>query len=270
MATTVTKELTAQERDELITDLNQFIKWLKGKKIISKLAKVSYVVNFPFSNADWVMQYDHEKNQIAFNTFCRKDCSFDYYRSIVLHEFFHLAVQKVPNKDDAVKIKDDFGDELMRLIDIEADFFTALYYKEEKGYSLVQYLKLYYEGSQVFRDKWIRIGKLQRYIGTLLSITKMFFAQYNNKLVSSNDLYLVCIGPLSTEDGLHVLVIRKEHIYFELLKATTTDFIRIRECYSNIDSLTMKGYIEKIVQFASSALGLSIPESIQKEIKDLK
>lgn len=262
-------ELTSAEKKELLLELNSFLKWLKEKKIIDKVRKISLTVDFPFSDADWMMRYDAEKGAVAFNTFTKKDCSSDYYKSIILHEFFHLAVQRVPNKEDAVKIKDDFGDELMRLIDIEADFFTALYFKEVRGFTMVQYLKLYYEGSKVFRDKWIRIGKLQRFIGTLLSISKMFLENIDKKVVTSYDLYLVCIGPLSTEDGLHVLVIRKEHIYFELIEASTVDFVKIRECYSDIDSLTLRGYVEKISNFVSKALKTPLPDSVKQEIKKL-
>lgn len=257
--------LTPEERKELVDELNKFLDWLKSKKIIEKVRKISLIVDFPFSDADWTMRYDAQKGEVSFNTFYKKDCSPDYYKSIILHEFFHLAVQRVPNKEDAVKIKDDFGDELMRLIDIEADFFTALYFKEMKGFTLVQYLNLYYEGSKVFADKWIRIGKLQRFIGTLLSISKMFLTNRTKKSVTSYDLYLVCIGPLSTKDGIHVLVIRKEHIYFEHIEASTDDFVEIRDCYSNIESLTVKGYVTKILNFASKALKIQLPEDVKLE-----
>lgn len=262
--------LTEQEKKELIRALNKFERWIVKKKIVPSLAHINHTVDLPFSTDDWVMAVDEKNKTISFNTFVRNKCSANYYKSIVLHEFFHLAVQKVPNKDDAVKIKDDFGDELMRLIDIEADFFTALFYKEELGFTLPQYLTIYFEGSQVFSNKWIRIGKLERFIGTLLSICKMFINHpKKNQAVKSYDLYLPSITPLYTEDNLHVLVLRKEHIYFDLIKANQQDFIAIKDCYKNIDTLTVKGYIEKIVGFACKALALELPVHIRNEINKL-
>ena len=187
-----------------------------------------------------------------------------------MHEFFHLAVQKVPNKEDATKIKDDYGDELMKLIDIEADFFTALFYKEKLGFGLVQYLRLYHEGSNVFRDKWIRVTKLERFIGTLLSVSKMFIEHHNSdRTIKSFDLYLVSINPFFTEDSLHVLVVRKEHIYFDSIQASMQDFNKIKECYTNLEGFSLKAYIKRIVDFVSKALPINIPLDIHDEISHL-
>jgi hypothetical protein len=262
--------LTADEEKKLIKALQEFSKWLKDKKIIKSIPRIQ-LEDFPFSDADWTMKFDSEKGTVSFNTFTRKDCSFEYYTSIVLHEFFHLAVQKVPNKEDATKIKDDFGEELMKLIDIEADFFTALFYKEVWGYGLVQYLQLYHEGSRVFRDKWIRVNKFERFIGTLLSISKMFITYHKSKKpVNSYDLYLVSIGPFFTEDSLHVLVIRKEHIYFDLIQASINDFIKVKECYTNIEGFSLQAYVNRIINFVSKALRIDVPQELRDEIAKLK
>lgn len=159
----------------------------------------------------------------------------------------------------------------MKLIDIEADFYTAVFCKEILGYSMVEYLKLYYEGSQVFMDKWIRKGKLERYIGTILSLIKMFINFPKTKQrVNTFDLYLLSISPLYTEENLHVLVVRKEHIYFDYINAKLEDFIEVEKCYVNIYTFTFKGYVEKIVTFAIKAINLTLPQKIENEIKALK
>lgn len=266
----VKKGLTVAEEKRLMQAIQAFVLWLHKKKMLQHIPNI-YTVDLPFSDDDWVMKFNAEKGQVSFNTLLRDRCSFDYYQNIIIHEFFHLAVQKVPNKEDAVKIKDDFGDQLMKLIDIEADFYTALFYKESLGYGLVQYLELYYTGSQVFSDKWIRIGKLERFIGTLLSICKMFINHPNKKsVVLCHDLYLPSISPLYTEDNLHVLVIRKEHIYLDFIKASLDDFVKLKDCYTNIDQLTFKGYIEKLIGFVTKALNLTLPQSIQNDISQIR
>lgn len=265
------KGLTNAEEKKLLKSINNFSKWLEKRKVVKSLAHINHTVDMPFANEDWVMKVNDRAKSVSFNTFVREKCSFEYYQSIVLHEFFHLAVQRVPNKEDAVRVKDDFGDELMKLIDIEADYFTALYFKEELGYNLVNYLRLYFEGSRVFSDRKIRAVKLERFIGTLLSIFKMFVDnQFVNKRVITTDLYLPTISPVYTEDSLHVLVIRKEHIYFDTIKASFQDFVDIKDCYTNIDSLTLKGYTEKLINFCCKAFNIGMPKKVKSEIDKIK
>lgn len=266
--TTPPQGLTPAEEQELIKSIATFSKWLVAKQIIGKMPNI-HLEDFPFSDADWTMKFNPKTGFVSFNTFTRQKCSFEYYTSIVLHEFFHLAVQKVPNKEDATKIKDDFGGELMKLIDIEADFYTALFYKEVWSYGLVRYLKIYHEGSNVFKDKWIRQAKLERFIGTLLSVCKMFIQYRDEKEVDLYDLYLVSISPLNTEENLHVLVIRREHIYFDYIQATRDDFIKIRDCYTNDDEFSFKTYAKRITSFICKALQMQLPNEIEAEIDNL-
>jgi hypothetical protein len=217
-----------------------------------------------------LMKVDEKKATVSFNTFVSKRCSFEYYKSIIIHEFVHLVVQKVPNKEDATRLKDDFGDKFMRLIDLEADYFTAQFYKEVYKYSLVQYLQLYYDGSKAFSDKWIRKGKLERFIGTILSISKMYIDSPNNaKTQNTCNLYLPTISPLYTEDNFHVLLIKKEHISYEVLNASYMDFMELRKCYSTIDDYSYKGYVCQIIKFVCKAFDIPIPKNIEKEIFSL-
>ncbi len=261
-------ELTKKQIAELILALNSFNAWLYKKKIIKQKSSIKRNVDFPSAKEDWVMRVQGVNgSDVIFNTFVSERCSFEFYKAIILHELFHLEVQKLPNKEDAVRVKDDFGDELMKLIDIEADFFTAVYYKEVLGDSLVDYLKLQFEGRTVFSDKWIRAVKYERFIGTLLSIAKMYitFPKKRDK-VTDFDLYLPTISPVYTEERLHVLVIKKEHIYLDEIKANHQDFVELKTCYTNIDSLTTKGYVEKLINFVHRALNKDITKEIQNDI----
>ncbi len=265
-----TEGLNTSEELLLITDLNDFSDWLIKKGIIENMNHISHRVQLPFANEDWVMRVDQKERTVSFNTYIREKCSFDYYRVVILHEFFHLAVQKVPNKEDATRVKDDFGEQLMKLIDIEADYFTALFFKEEKKFDLVRYLCLYYEGSRVFADPRIRINKLERFIGSILSTVKLFiFIPSGPNKTETYDLYLPSISPIYTESSLHVLVVRKEHIYFDEILATYEDFVKIKECYTNIDTYTQKAYVERLVNFASKALRLEVPKEIKTKINNL-
>lgn len=264
------KELTIAQKNKLLALLNLFAEWLLTKGIIKELPNLKRTIDLPDTNEDWVMRFNQKDQSVSFNTHLSKKCSFDYYTSIVIHEFFHLAVQKVPNKEDAVKIKDDFGGEWMTIIDIEADFFTAMFYKEKQNYSMVQFLKLFYDSGHIFGDKWVRKAKLERYIGTLLTVCKMFLTHPNKKpVVTAYDLYLPSIGALYTEENLHVIVLRKEHIYFEQIEVNIKELTPIMKCYTNIDTLTLKGYVQTITAFTSKALAIKIPVKIETEINTL-
>lgn len=265
------QQISKREKNDIMRTLRRFYQWLYDIKLVPDQKKI-YTVDLPSADADWVMKFDPVKGEVSFNMFRRNECSQSYFKSIILHEFFHLAIQKVPNKDDATRVKDDFGEEIMRLIDIEADYFTALFYKEVLGYDIVDYLTIYYEGSKMFKDRWIRIGKLQRFIGTILSVCKMFLT-YPEKGVakpSSYDLYLVTISPLYTEENIHVLVVRREHIYFDYLNVVNAEFVKIKDCYNSSDEMNVKGYVNKIINFASNALKLKVSASIEKKINNLK
>ncbi len=266
MAKSKKRGLTKKNEDELIQTLNDFAGWLVKKKIAKNLSNIDHTVEMPFANEDWTMKVDEKNKNVSFNTFLVEKSSFKYYKMVIVHEFFHLAVQRVPNKEDSTRIKDDFGEELMKLIDIEADFFTALYFKEKLGYGLIDYLKLYYEGSRVFYDRRIRGVKLERFIGSLLSITKMFLIPVSKKEDVAWDLYLPTINPVYTEESLHVLVIRREHIYLDEIKASYQDFVDIKKCYINIDKLSVKGYVDELIKFSCRALKIEVPEKVQNEI----
>lgn len=257
--------ITTEQENIVFDTIKQFSNWVVAKGIVKDL-KIEYKVDLPFANEDWVMRVDVGKGEVSFNTQLSENCSFEYFKSIVIHEFFHLAVQRLPNKEDATKVKDDFGDQLMKLIDIEADFFTALFYKEVLEYNIVEYLQLYYEGRSMFKDKWIRPVKFERFIGTLISICKMYLQGDTD---DSYDLYLPTITPVYTDESLHVLVVRKEHIYMDSISVNYQDFVHIKECYTDIDGFTAKKYIREIITFACKALKRPVPKEITNLIEQL-
>lgn len=265
------QEISQSEKDELLNEINRFTKWLVSKEIVYDSTEITNTFDLPYADEDWIMKVDTNKNRVSFNTYIRQKCSFEYYKIVILHEFFHLVVQKVPNKDDATKIKDDFGAGFMKLIDIEADFYIALYLKEIHNYTLVKYWEINYEGGTVFVDKWIRSIKFERFIGTLLSICKMFMTYpENGEEFKAYDLYLPTLNPIYTEDSLHVLIIKKEHIYFDEIEANYSDFAKLKECYKDVRKYTIYGYVEELIRFSSKALKLDITKNIELEIDNLK
>ena len=99
----------------------------------------------------------------------------------------------------------------------------------------------------------------------------MFIIHHNDiRPVKAYDLYLISISPFFTEDTLHVLVIRKEHIYFDLIQASMQDFNKIKECYTNIEGFSLEAYVKRITTFVSKALPITLPHELGEEISRLK
>lgn len=205
---------------------------------------------------------------VEFNPFILQECSAEYYEMVVLHECFHYFVQNLPNKDDAKILKDDFGDVMMKLLDIEADYFTALYYKERQGRSLVDVFRLYYEGSRVFADPHIRNPKLERFIGFVLSVTALYLEHSGS--TSASDLYLPTIGSITTDDNLHILIARRSHFKVHTIQASYSDFQDLKKCYTNVGGYSVSGYVRLLITFACKALGHAIPARMMRQIESLE
>ncbi|KIA97764.1 hypothetical protein OA93_12310 [Flavobacterium sp. KMS] len=249
------REIKENDRERLLEELEKFNKWLIDEKVTESLFDIKDVTIEPTSKGDWIMKvHNHNGAQkVSFNPVNLNAWGYDFFEVVILHEYFHLVVQKVPNKDDAVKIKDYFGSDFMSLIDIEADFYVALYLKDIKGYNIDSYWELNFKGSTAFSDDWIRAKKFERFLGSLLSVNKMFLSP--TKIF---DLYLPSISPVYTEDHMKILVLKREHIYFEEINASYQDFIDIKKIYKQPSEHSVTGYIKTIKKFTAKALNTSI------------
>src|SRR5437868_2726476 len=93
---------------------------------------------------------------VYFNTSVYQIGNLNFYITVILHEAYHLFAQRLPNKEDATQVKDDFTNELMKLIDIQADLHVAWYFQKKWGMSFEEYLKILHSGSTIFKDKDVR------------------------------------------------------------------------------------------------------------------
>nr|WP_315424774.1 hypothetical protein [uncultured Pedobacter sp.] len=247
-------QLDSDSEHKIREALKSFDEWLIGQGIKDTKFDLDHIVIEPFSNDDWIMKVAKMEagETVSFNPNLYRSSSYDFFEVVILHEFFHLVVQKVPNKDDATMIKDYFGSDFMSLIDIEADFYVA-YYLKTKGYDLRKYWELYFNGTSIFSDKWIRNKKFERFIGSVLTINMLFSNNENNF-----DLYLPSVSPIYTEENMKMLVIKEKHICFEEIIAEYKDFVMIKDLYKNPSDLTFEGYFKKIISFTEKALKIKL------------
>lgn len=261
-------QLTDDQRVRLEASIHDFLAWLRTR-VPTTARGEDFVLSFPRpSPADWLMRVGKpSKNSVQFNTYMIGRCTFAYYEMVVLHECFHLFVQDLPNKEDAKRLKDDFGDHVMKLLDIEADFYTALYLKERRRVSLVNIFELMYEGSTVFGDPKIRIVKLERFIGAVLSIAKLYLGHRQGRRVTDSDIYLPNISNIPTEDSLHILIARKSHFVLSNIRADIQDFYELKRYYTNLGDFSKSGYVRRLVDFSAKALGYKVSEGVQRELE---
>lgn len=261
-------ELSAAERERLKTAIGDFLRWLRRK--VHVIGEDDYEVSFPRpTSADWLMRVKRgTPTVVQFNSYMlTTGCSYKFYEFNVLHECFHLFVQDLPNKGDAKRLRDDFGDVLMKALDIEADYFTALYYKERRKSSLLQIFELFYETGTVFGDPNVRFPKLERFIGSILSITNVYLSRPGSRATSECDLFLPTIGNILTEESLHILIARKSHFVLRSLRIEYAEFIALMKCYTNPKSYSMSGYVRELLSFACKVLGYrAIPSKYARQL----
>lgn len=263
--------LSDEQQIALTKSINRFWTWLGVNLPTSKLKHYATILFPNPKRDDWIMWVkDAGAGEVQFNSYVTSKCTFQYFEMIVIHECFHLFVQDLPNKHDAKLLKHGFGDVMMKFLDIEADYFTALYYKQEKDASLVDVFSLYAEGSRVFGDPIVFTSKLERFIGSVLSIANLYFTHPGNTTVYEPDLYLPSIQNIPTDEVLHLIVSQNSHFVLGKISASFQDLVEIKRAYTHTGQFTTKGYVDLLLRFSSKALGKPIPRKIARQCGSLR
>ncbi|MBE9602652.1 hypothetical protein [Pedobacter sp. MC2016-24] len=197
--------MNAKIINELKARIEKFIIFLQLDKKPNVFFTHAYGVEECISDAK------PETNSIWFNTYFLEKLDFDYALLIILHEIFHFSKQGIQTKQQVAELR--YGNlwPFMQIFDIEADLYVVEYIlSENPDYSFNQYLSLLYSGASTFRNSTIRQVKLERFIGSLVSI-KRYFDTRERKLYLPK-LYLNIITLISIQyDFLHL-----HHVCFDI------------------------------------------------------
>lgn len=200
-----------QNYDEILRD---FITWLNIKKTI--------LLEFTYEpTQEWVVISDETRTIYTFNLGLEEVAGVPYMKTILIHSFYHVLVQNVQTKDEVKKIKDSFGDDGMRTIDIEADFYTAKFLHSVYHFTIEDFYSTIYDGSSTFKDTEARIGKFNRFIGTMLTV-------YNYFINGSKILYHPKLVELSPKIFLYML---KENIRVQTIELSESDIKQLKRLY---------------------------------------
>lgn len=94
-----------------------------------------------------------------------------YAQLIIIHEIYHFVKQGLIGIHCVTNLRDSHLWSLMQISDIEADVETAIYLSACGVLrSFDYYVEILHQGAKTFRDKKMRFVKLERFIGSLLSI----------------------------------------------------------------------------------------------------
>ncbi|MBK8245075.1 MAG: hypothetical protein IPK88_16735 [Saprospiraceae bacterium] len=161
------------EDDQLLISsaFKAFLNWLDSLKLrgIVQLPEIS----FESISLDETLQVDKD-GLLHFNLSYLKLCSVKYFVTILLHEAYHVYINGIPNKRDAVRVRDFYQNQMMLHIDIEADYYVARFFSVHYKCSYEDYLQIYYSGSSAFLDEEVRPLKFERFVGSMLTICHFF------------------------------------------------------------------------------------------------
>jgi len=81
---------------------------------------------------------------------------------------------------------------------------------------------------------------------------------------------LPTVSNIPTEDSMHILIARKSHFVLGAINISYQDLYDMKRCYTSAGGYTLEGYVDRLIRFATKALGCSIPSEIVREIGNLK
>lgn len=225
--------------------LSTFYKILTGK-----VCRLSFELEF--SLEDWIFKPRGE-NVLVFNSALVNKCTSDYYLSILIHELYHYVEHKISRKSEVKILKDFYGDGFMRIMDIEADLYTAKYFHEIKRIDYQDFLRILYNGRNVFSDPKVRAGKLARFLGTLLSIGHYF--KTNIPKIFLPELRDIAINGIT-----HLIVVKKgahQHIKIEM----DNNHLRLLKDLYQTPQISFKEYIQGVNKIVDYTLGVYMLET---------
>lgn len=117
-----------------------------------------------------VNEFYCEAYALYFNTDFFEGMDLKYALLIILHEIYHYSVQGVKGMDEVTQMRDHKLWHLMQSCDVEADMRVAEYMRH-RGFltNFAEYLHIYFQGILVFKDTRMRLPKLERFIGSMVS-----------------------------------------------------------------------------------------------------
>lgn len=111
-----------------------------------------------------------EKNTLHIDIKLLTKTNIFFSSIVILHDLYHNMKQGILSHDDVLTIRDVFGDVSMLFMDIDADIEIYKFLAEYYSFDFNKYLETLHDGAGAFKNTVARMPKLQRFMGSVLSI----------------------------------------------------------------------------------------------------
>lgn len=244
--------LTPRQKRAIQTLTSHFIPWCE-RRLGSTPAMYSNAIHFPKPTADdWIVRV--RTGHVEINTYLAARCTFDSFVVICIHELAHVFVQGIPNKIDAQQVRDSYGDHMMVLFDIQADVLAAEFMRSTYGVDITGMLGIYYDTGRVFADQPIRTWKLERFLGTVLTLTNAWMIEPPQEGGAPYPVIVPSISAFSTEEVFHLLEVRPLSNRMQDVFISLGEFSLLKTCYTQAD-ISRDQYIEAVIKLSCLILG---------------
>lgn len=115
-----------------------------------------------------------DKKTIWFNDDIVNQTGYYYSTAVIIHDLYHVFKQNVITNHDVKRLK-DISAYYMTLFEIEADYFMFDFLRIWYGFTYTDYLKIYFSSKGYFRDPTPRMPKVERFIGSSVSLYSLYF-----------------------------------------------------------------------------------------------
>jgi NUDIX domain len=155
---------------------------------------------------------------------------------VILHDLYHNLVQNIHSIDDVNIVRDLFGQNEMLMIDIDADIEIFAFFKQYYNYSFIKYLDTLYDGLSIFHDSTARLPKVQRFIGSILSI---YIFEKGERVI-----YFPSLSKIS--NNLYLFSSSKNGLQFNKTELTQKEVDTIVDLLQNPSELTKDKFISTL------------------------
>lgn len=158
---------------------------------------------------------------------------------VILHDMYHNLKQGITAYQDVVAIRDIFGQNEMLMFDIDADVEIFRFLQKEYGFSFQKYLEVLWEGSTVFRDVVTRMPKVQRFMGSIMSI---YALSRNQKIIFFPNITKI-------HETLFVISASSTGLKFHQLGIKDFDLHKTITAFQDVNKLNKEEFTKTLTDF---------------------
>lgn len=182
---------------------------------------------------------DYEKGILEIDIKLLTSTNVFFSSIVILHDIYHNLQQGITAYQDVVAIRDVFGQNEMLMFDIDADVEIFRFLQKEYNFSFQKYLEVLWEGSTVFRDVVTRMPKVQRFMGSIMSI---YALAHNQKIIFFPNITKI-------HETLFILSASDKGLKFHQLGIKDFDLHKTITAFQDVNKLNKEEFTKTLTKF---------------------